>query len=394
MDALQDHQLKKLKELLEYAYAHSEHYRRKYDAANFSPSDIRSLDDLKRIPILTKHELLENSSGIQIRTGPEKLFYSETSGSTGKPLVFFRNKDWDAWHRASAYRGYSWYGAKPWEYNGYFWGYDFSYKNRMKTKVLDFLQNRFRLFTYQNEEISQFVQKLKRASFLSGYSSMIYEVAKSINKIPNKPEFHLKVIIGTSEKIFDKYQAEVKRAFGQKIVSEYGSAEAGIIAFECPSGNMHVNMETAIVEEVDDQIIVTNLVSKSFPIIRYALGDYIKLGTTKTCACGMHHHIINEVLGRVGKLIHGFKEQYPSLTLYYVFKNLAITHHLIVNYQAIQRKKGFLEVNLDNKLKDGDRALLDAEFLKYFGSDLAISVHEMVNLKSEHRKKADFISDL
>jgi phenylacetate-CoA ligase len=57
------------------------------------------------------------------------------------------------------------------------------------------------------------------------------------------------MVMGASEKIYEGYQKEVVRAFGRKMVNEYGAAEAGMIAFECPEGKMHINMETNIVEK-------------------------------------------------------------------------------------------------------------------------------------------------
>lgn len=388
-----DYQYKKLKELLNHAYKSSKYYRDKYTINNFHPNQINSLNDLQKIPSITKQEVLENVNTIQIKDFPEKLFYSETSGSTGKPLVFYRNKDWDAWHRASVYRGHSWYNVKPWERNGYFWGYNFSFKKRLKIRFLDYLQNQFRLFSYKESDIDKFIRKLKNATYLEGYSSMIYEVAKKVNEESwMTPSFNLKMIKGTSERIFDKYQDEVKKAFGRKIISEYGATEAGIIAFECPQGNMHINMETVIVEEEDNEIIVTNLVSKSFPVIRYKLGDYIEIDRNTKCKCGMRHFIIKEVIGRVGQVISGHFHQYPSLTLYYVFKNLAIEHNILLNYQAIQHKKGSLEINIEQKLNKKEKDLLIKEFLKYFKEDLVLKIIDKVSLKSTDKKKKDFVS--
>lgn len=394
VEELKAYQTDKLKTLLENAYRNSPFYRKKFDDAGLDIKSVKNLSDLASVPFLTKDDVLSNAKDIQINLSDEKMFYSETSGSTGKPLVFYRNQDWDAWHRASIFRGYSWYGIKPWDKNGYLWGYNLAFKRRIKTRFLDLLQNRFRLFSYQDEEIENFAKKLAGADFLSGYSSMIYEVAKRINSLPVKPELKLKMIKGTSEKIYDSYQEEAKKAFGRKIISEYGAAEAGIIAFECPSGNMHVNMETVIVEEIDGEIAVTNLASRSFPIIRYRLGDYIKLDESTSCACGMKHPIIKEVLGRVGKVIYGKKDQYPSLTLYYVFKNLAIERNLILNYQAIQKKRGYLDLHIETTLAASARELLNKELLKYYKDDLVVSLKEGVNLKSSSRKKADFISEL
>lgn len=391
---LQKYQYEQLIVLLRHAYEHSEFYRNKFEQNKIHPDDIRSLSDLKKVPVLTKEELLSNVGKIQTKTLPEKLFYSETSGSTGKPLVFYRNADWDAWHRASVYRGYSWYDVNPWDLNGYLWGYNIALKRRVKIKLLDFLQNRFRLFSYKDDEIDAFVRKLRKASFLGGYSSMIYEVAKRINKTGTEPLTNLKMVKGTSEKIFDQYQIEAQKAFGRKIISEYGAAEAGIIAFECPQGKMHMNMETVIVEEENNEVIVTNLVSKSFPIIRFKLGDYIELDSQTKCSCGMQHYIVKEILGRIGKVIRGFKNQYPSLTLYYVFKNLAMEYDLVLNYQAIQKEEGFLDVAIESTLNQTDRDRLGGEFKKYFSDDLKVEIKDKVNLKSADRKKADFISEL
>src|SRR5690606_15211564 len=124
-------------------------------------------------------------------------------------------------------------------------------------------------FSYEDKSIIEFTKKLQSAKYLHGYSSMIYEVAKAVNLLGLKNKYKLKLIKGTSEKIYDSYQEEVKKAFGRKIISEYGAGESGLIAFECPEGGkMHINMQNVILEEVDGQSVVTNLLSFSFPIIR------------------------------------------------------------------------------------------------------------------------------
>lgn len=86
------------------------------------------------------------------------------------------------------------------------------------TKTYDFLLNRFRIFSYKDAEIKRFAKKLKYATYLEGYSSMIYEVAKLINRNKLGP-FNLKMIKGTSEKIFDSYQQEAINAFGKKLLA-------------------------------------------------------------------------------------------------------------------------------------------------------------------------------
>jgi len=394
-DQLVEHQNRKLRELIVSAYAQCDYYKKIFDDNDLKPADIKTVADLKLIPTTSKIALLKNKDAIQTKVVGEKMYYSETSGSTGEPLVFYRNKEWVAWHNASVFRGYSWYGVNPWDKNGYLWGYNLSAKQAWKTKILDAIQNRFRLFSYSDDEIKAFCRKLKRAKCLNGYSSMIYEVAKFVDEDPSlKDKINLSFVKGTSEKIFDKYQPVAMSAFGKKIVSEYGAAEAGIIGFECPEGNMHVNMETVVVEEIENKILVTNLVSNSFPIIRYELGDYIKLDTESLCLCGRKGHLIKEVLGRVGKSIYGLEGKFPSLTLYYIFKNLAVDHHLIFNYQAVQRKKGHIEFRIEQSLSEVERQLMIEEIVKYFQDDIVYQINDGVRLITRKGKMKDFISEV
>jgi len=389
---LRDFQLTKLKDLLTAAYDNSPYYRAKFDSYGFKPSSVQSLQDMQKIPVTTKEEVLAHSKEIQVWDRSEKLVFSETSGSTGRPLVFYRGQEWDAWHNASVLRGYSWHGVHPWERNGYLWGYNIAPKKRLKVKVLDFLQNRFRLFAYGEDKVDAFVSKLEGARYLEGYSSMLYEIAKKVNSRGESRKFDLKMIKGTSEKIYDTYHKEVEKAFGKKIISEYGSAEGGIIAFECVHGNMHMNMETVIAEVMDGEILVTNLVSKSFPIIRYRLGDYVTTDEETKCRCGMAHPIIKEVTGRVGAVIHGNRESYPSLTLYYVFKNLALEKGVVYNYQIIQEQKGRIKALIENSLDDTEADVLKAEFRKYYSDDVAVELITNVKRSDFDSKKKDFVS--
>lgn len=394
---LENYQLSRLKNLLVFAYSYSSYYRQLFDSIEFNPNDIITLSDLKKVPIIDKNTIIRENDRIHTNFNHKKTFFSETSGSSGQVLKFFKDENWDSFNRASIMRGYSWHDVKPWERNGYFWGYNISPNKRWIIRFFDVLQNRFRVFTYDEQEIQHFARKLKNASYVEGYSSMIYEVAKIINSSETlrNIKFNLKMVKGTSEKIFDSYQAEVKMAFGRKLISEYGAAETGIIAFECPEGNMHINMEGVIVEEIDNEIIVTNLLSRSFPIIRYKLGDYIKLKPKNfRCSCGMQHPIIESVIGRVGKLIYGKEHIYPSLTFYYVFKNIALNNKIELNYQAIQTRKGDLLINIEQSINTQTYNLIEQEMRKYFKTDLDYTVIDNQVLHQKNGKLIDFISKI
>lgn len=390
---LEEYQLKRLKELLKVAYYHSTYYQQSFDEIGLDISTVTCLEDINKIPVLTKKDVLENVKEIQTTYKFKKLRKASTSGSTGESLVFKRDEWADSFNRASIFRGYSWYGVQPWDKNGYFWGFNFSKKEKIKTNILDFLQNRFRVFSYEKKSFERFLKRLDTATFIHGYSSMIYQTAKLINQSNKKVFSNIKMVKGTSEKIFDTYQEEVQKAFHLKIISEYGATESGIIAFECPEGNMHLNMEGCYVEEYENEILVTNLQMKSFPVIRYKLGDYIKLAPKDfQCKCGRKHRVLKEVTGRVGDSVYGENQIYPSLYFYYIFKNLVKQHNLKLNYQVIQHQKGRLVFRIQQQINHSEVHLLELEIAKYFKEDMVFEILINANFEVTKGKFKSFIS--
>lgn len=395
LDELERYQLNRLKELLFFANEHSVFYRNKFKNNNLLVDDIKNISDIEKLPIINKRDLLDYNSEIQSSYSFKKVMRATTSGSSGESLVFNREESADSFNRASIFRGYSWYDIQPWDKNGYFWGFNFSFLQKLKTNFLDFLQHRFRVFSYEDKAFKAFVNKLDKASYLHGYSSMIFQTAKLINERNLQKPTKLKMVKGTSEKIFETYHDEVKKAFGLRIISEYGATESGIIAFECPEGNMHINMEGVLVEEYQDEILVTNLQMKSFPIIRYKLGDYIRLASRNfKCSCGRSHRVLEEVTGRVGSNIYGETKIYPSLYFYYIFKNLVKNNGLKLNYQVIQDKKGYLLFLIEQNMNLDEEFLLKQEVEKYFNEDIIFDLKTNASLKSSKGKFKSFISNI
>ena len=394
-EQLREYQLAACRRFLIFAQDHSPYYRTLFRKNAFEPEDLTDVEQLRLLPSTDKLTLIENNSEIHTNYRFRRVFRCETSGTSGQVLTFSRDEAWDSANRAAVFRGYSWYGVLPWERNAYLWGYNISPKQRFKVRILDALQNRFRMFSYDPEDIQRFAKRMTDAVVLHGYSSMIYNVAKAFNNNPDLPRPRkLKLVKGTSEKILEGYQPEVVRAFGRRMVSEYGAAESGLIAFECPKGNMHIHTEGCHVEEVDGEIIVTNFLSYSFPIIRYQLGDAIELAPGDFCCpCGMAHPVIKGVFGRVGRVVFGKKGQYPSLTFYYVFKNLFFERGISLSYQARQTERGKVTIDIEQASEEHLDAVKE-EMRKNFGDDLETTYRFGRTILATGGKRRDFISDL
>ena len=390
---LEELQLERAIEFLEFAERHSRFSAARFEQAGLRPRSLRSISELQALPAIGKADLISHNQAIHSSHAFARVFKAETSGTSGVALEFDKNEKWDSINRAHILRSYDWYNVKPWDRNGYLWGYNIAPNRARRVRALDSLQNRFRLFKYDGDSVRAFASRLTNAIYLSGYSSMIYEVAKIINRLGIQTT-GLRMIKGTSEMIIDAYQAEAQRAFGQKIISEYGAAEAGLIAFECPSGSMHINVEDVVLDVGDDgEAIVTNLASYSFPIIRYRLGDTVRV-SPNPCSCGRQHPVLTEVIGRRGGTVVGRDTRYPALTFYYVFKNLAIEKGLLLNYRVVQVEPGHCVLMVEGVANQQLEASIMEELNKYFQSDVDFDLRFLSELPRGGRKAQYFESKI
>ena len=154
-------------------------------------------------------------------------------------------------------------------------------------------------------------------------------------------------------------------------------------------------MEGVLVENINNEIIVTNLQMQSFPVIRYKLGDYIRLAPRdEKCKCGKSHLILEEVTGRIGESVYGYKNKYPSLYFYYIFKNISKKYNTDLNYQVIQDKKGELVFLIEKKLTTSIKEKLQKEIKNYFKEDIAFEIKEDSDFIYSKGKLKNFISNL
>lgn len=388
-------QLERLNSLLEHAASRSPFYRRIFGEHGLD-LPIDSISDLEKLPAVDKRAMRRNEAEIRNGGRGGRLIKSSTSGTSGEPLEFYRDAGWDAGHRAAIARGYSWYGVDPWSRRGLLWGIRRGIGGRVASRAGDILQNRFRgkRFDLSEDTLEDFRRRLAGAELLEGYSSMIYELARHIDR-RGEGRIPLKLVKGTSEKIFPHYHEESRKAFGRPVTSEYGAAETGIIAFECPEGSMHVNMDHVIVEEAEGEIIVTNLISYSFPFIRYRLGDSVKIDFEASCPCGRETPVIREITGRIGGKIVGISgKEYPSLVIYYIIKALHAEGRGIVRMQAAQREAGALEflAVLEGGLPPGElEKIFDELVEEYFGDDIDARLIGVDSIPPSGGKRVDFV---
>jgi phenylacetate-CoA ligase len=258
---------------------------------------------------------------------------------------------------AVMYNAYAWHGIAAGERQARFWGMPFDPKKRREAVLKDFLMNRIRLSAFELTDMmyAGYYRKMYtfRPGYIYGYPSLIYEFACFCrDKNYSFDMIKLKAVVVTGEKLMPDQKRVIEEVFSARVVQEYGCSEVGVIGFECPRGKMHVMSPNVIVEVVKEgrpvvdelgEIVITELNAKSYPFIRYKLGD---LGVLKStgCSCGLSWPIIEVKEGRIDDYIitpEGNKV-YDAI-LAYTFNGYK---EYIKMFKAVQRNNGDLEIKV------------------------------------------------
>ncbi len=105
-----------------------------------------------------------------------------------------------------------------------------------------FLKNRILISAYDlnPDSLSQYIKKLTKFQpvYFYGYASALYSFAKLMEDNCLFPGYRPKTVILTAETLYAHQRTEMEKVFKCPVVNEYGARDAGIIAYECPKGNM------------------------------------------------------------------------------------------------------------------------------------------------------------
>ncbi|TMK13119.1 MAG: glycosyltransferase, partial [Actinobacteria bacterium] len=171
-------QLKRLRRLVHHAEAHVGYYRELFQTAGITPESIRSLDDLRRIPVLTKQVLRENLYFDLLSDNHDKRKIQKivTSGSTGEPLAFFADRFQLDMRWANTRRNVEWTGYRFPDPQVRLWHSTIGLKPRQALKErLDALLSRrkfFSVFALDDQALRRYVDYVRRRqpALLDGYA--------------------------------------------------------------------------------------------------------------------------------------------------------------------------------------------------------------------------------
>lgn len=324
--ALRELQTEKLGKLLQYCKETVPAY------AEITLSD-DPWETLESIPPLRKKDFQKTGEQYLSTAFPqEKRIPNTTGGSTGEPTRFYMDRFDVEHYEAARWRGLSWWGITPGSRSILVWGNPLELNaNQQKSyrRKEKWLKNRMFIPAYELSpaRVREYVKLIDsyRPEYLYGYSSSLYSLASMMQAAGAFPKWKLKAVLSTSETLHDYQKELIESVFSCAVINEYGARDAGILAYACPQGHLHITAENAILELVDPKtfapvapgesglLLVTDLNNFAQPRLRYILGDMATASEETACACGVTLPMLTRVDGREddmlvrsdGTLIHG-----------------------------------------------------------------------------------------
>lgn len=334
-----EYHLCKLRPLLQHAYEHVPYYRCLFDKHNLLPEDICTIDDLEKIPITRKQDVLDNPEIFIADNAHEfHAMHRHTGGTTGTPVAYYTDVNTWAMNWALKMRTFEW--------GGYHYGKDRlavmaggsllpGKQAGIKHQIWRMLNNYYSMpiMHLTDDIMKEYYYQIKRQKirFMRGYPSALATFAEYLKR--NNLYLPLKAVFTTAEMLFPFQRELFKAVFGCEVYNTYGCGDGMGNATECEEHKgLHVCQEISIMQIVDEagkevlagnegEIVLTDLYDYTMPFIRYAPGDRA-IKADANCTCGRISPMIEKIIGRSsdtfklknGRTLNAFSFPIESLT--------------------------------------------------------------------------------
>ena len=312
-DQIRAWQDERLAKTVRHVYDHVPYYRTRMQEKGLNPEDIQSVDDLHKLPFLTKDDLREAYPyGLLAKPLSDCVRIQSTSGTTGRRVVaFYTQHDIDLWDECCARAivaaggtrddvvhvcyGYGLFTGGPGLNGG-------SHKVGSLTLPMS---------SGNTERQIQFMCDLGSTILCCTPSYAAY-LAESIHERGLQDKIKLKAGIFGAEAWTEEMRADIQNKLGIKAYDIYGLTEISGpgVSFECSEQTgMHINEDHFIAEIINPQtgevlpdgekgeLVFTSITKEAFPLLRYRTRDICVLNR-KPCSCGRTHVKMSKPMGR------------------------------------------------------------------------------------------------
>lgn len=300
--------------IAKYAYEKSVFYR---DYVNWENLREETEFNFEKLPVICKDDIVDSHVPLQpveylLRDDEmtDNVIKMSTSGSTGKVLAIHWNKEdflksmTPLWFLRKKY-----YEINADDRMCYFYTI-----RRIGTEEMREFEEKntlgFSKTSLNDERLKNIYERMLEYKpvwllLQPSTAQMLLNTAKKHNFPPLDS---LRYIELSGEMLTDGLRNRLTEFFGCRVANQYGSYEFNSIAYECPYGNMHVmssnvyvevmNENGEISEESEGEFVITSLMNRRNPFIRYRIGDKGRMSGRQNCPCGNHNPVIDLTVGR------------------------------------------------------------------------------------------------
>lgn len=349
---IENHQLKNINNLIEQCVESVDYYK---SASYKGKTNFLKLSLFSQIfPVLNKDEIRNNHKCFLNHQIAKRIPHF-TSGSTGKPLKIEISPLAESYRVANNMRFFSWWDINYYDKNILIWRVSkfkgiYGFLKRLENRLLGRLK--LDVFGLNENSIYDYFDQIEKfkPKYLRGYKSGILELAELMAKFDLKFILSRPVlVVVTSEILLESERLYMEKVFQCKVVNEYGAADSGQFAYECPEGSLHINEESVFLSTNEDyELHVTEIFNNGMPLLNFKNEDRL-IFSNNICPCGRKLKIIESIEGRV--------------TDYIICKNGDKKHSLIFVGIFNEIEKKFKESILQFKVIQ-DRNNLTIEIIK------------------------------
>lgn len=406
-DALDRQRRQRLRRQIESAYHNVPYYWRLFNSMNLKPTDIRDVDDLGNLPVVTKQDIRRDPGAfLNRRLHRESLHRSHTSGSTGEPT-------WTYYDRISWYRKKYLSKLRARRACGLSWGERIAVFDAVATRTLResnrilalggliFKIRYFSVFDDVDAALPHLIRMNPENAY--GPPSYLFLLARALQK-HNLRLHKLKRIFTSSEYLEKPIRQYMAAVFQADIYDVYGSTEMKEIAWECGHGlGYHINQDEIVCEIVDaagqplyshraGNIVVSDLHNQAMPLIRFWVGDK-GLKVDANCSCGCTFELMQPLAGRASDYI--ILPDGTRLSPYLFTTAIEKTRGLL-QYQIVQNTASDLSlfVIFDAPHYEDGRQALKQTLQRLTGGTMTIAVHRRSKIDVEANGKFKVVKSL
>jgi phenylacetate-CoA ligase len=386
-------QERKLRELIHQAYYHVAYYRDVFDQLGLTPADIRSIEDLQKLPLLDKTTVRSHLyfDLLSDNHDKRKMLKITTSGSTGEPFVCYADKYQLEMRWAATLRSMEWAGYRFGDRQARLWHQTIgmSVGQAIRERIDGLLSRRMFIPAYEmsDKNLPHSLARLKKFNpvLIDGYAESFDFLAHYI-KHRGLQGVTPKGIISSAQVLPEQSRAVIESAFGCPVFDKYGSREFSGIAYQCEGDRSHlVVAENYIVEILKDgrpakpgevgEVVITDLNNRCMPFVRYRVGDLaVAIESDAPSPCGRGLPRIGRVEGRAQAVVIGANGNYlPGTFFMHYFKDF---DYVVRKFQIIQDRLGHITLKIVKADRFSDQAFDEIlqGLRRYVGTEMEIDV--------------------